>query len=116
MCVAATHFRAHVEQALLITLDNQAHSDGARGFFHPDNFTFDQPLYLSQLYAAVEAVEGVDAAVVTKFKRLQEPDAASPDNLDQAHISIGTLEIVRLDNGPSFPANGVLRLNMLGGK
>ena len=108
-----------------MALDNQAHGDGTRGFFHPDNFTFDQPLYSSRLYAAIEAVEGVDSAVVTTFKRLREPtvipvpgarDAATQSHLEQAHIAIGRLEIVRLDNDPNFPENGVLRLHMLGGK
>ena len=35
--------------------------DGRRGLFHPDNFTFGQPVYLSRLYAAAHAVDGVDS-------------------------------------------------------
>ena len=30
------------------------------GVFHPDNFTFGQPVYLSRVIAAAQAVEGVD--------------------------------------------------------
>ena len=37
------------------------------GFFDPANFTFGQPVYLSQIYAAVEAVEGVESATITVF-------------------------------------------------
>jgi hypothetical protein len=125
VCVEPTHFRGHVEEAVLTALNNQEQLDGTRGFFYPDNFTFNQPLYLSKLYAAIEVVEGVDSAVVRKFKRLREPtvistpgepDEATRRNLEQAYIAIGQLEVVRLDNDPSFPENGVLRLNMLGGK
>ena len=113
VCVAPDHFRSDVEEALLAELDDRTLPDGRRGFFHPDNFAFGQPLYLSQLYARVEAVEGVDSAVVTGFRRF----ARAPNNeLEQGFIPMGRLEVVRLENDPSFPENGVLRLNMLGGK
>ena len=49
--------------------------DGRVGFFHPDNFTFSQPVHLSRLYAAVAAVEGVDSAEVVTFKRYGEAPA-----------------------------------------
>jgi hypothetical protein len=121
VCVAPEHFRAHVEEAVLMALSNQGLPDGGRGFFHPDRFTFGQALYLSQLYAAVEAVEGVDSAVVRRFIRQHESDP-EPDrpttkqNLDRGYLPMDRLEVVRLDNDPNFPENGVLRLNMLGGK
>jgi hypothetical protein len=121
VCVSPNHFRAHVEQVLLAALSNRTLPDGTRGFFHPDNFTFGQPLYLSKLYAAIEAVEGVDSAVVKRFVRLTQSDPepnrpTTKKNLDQSYVSMGRLEVVRLDNDPSLPENGVLRLNMLGGK
>lgn len=121
VCVAPDHFRAHVEEALLIALSSWVLPDGRRGFFHPDNFTFGQALYLSQLYAAVEAVAGVDSAVVTRFARRDDhdPEPARPitsQNLDRGYVSMGRLEVLRLDNDPNFPENGVLQLNMLGGK
>jgi hypothetical protein len=113
VCVALNHFRGDVEQTLLAELGNRISPDGRRGFFHPDNFTFGQPLYLSQLYAAVEAVEGVDSAVISIFRRFGK----APNNeLEQGFILMNRLEIARLDNDPSFPENGVMRLNVLGGK
>lgn len=113
VCVSPDHFRAHVAEALLTALGNQPLPDGRRGFFHPDNFTFGQALYLSQLYAAIEAVDGVDSAVVTIFQRFGK----APNNeLEQRYIPMERLEILRLDNDPNLPENGVLRLNMLGGK
>lgn len=59
VCTEPDHFRADVEEALLDALSSRILPDGRRGFFYPDNFTFGQSLYLSQLYAAVEEVEGV---------------------------------------------------------
>lgn len=121
VCVAPNYFRAHVEEALSTALSNQSLPHGQRGFFHPDNFTFGQPLYLSELYAAVEQVEGVDSAVVTRFIRLHEVDPepnrpTTQENLDRGFLPMGRLEIMQLDNDLNFPENGVLRLIMQGGK
>ncbi len=108
VCVAPTHFRAHVQQAVLKALSNRP-----GGFFHPDQWTFGQSVYLSKLYAAVEAVEGVDSAEVKLFQRFGK---AANSELDQGYIPLGRLEVARLDNDPNFQEHGVLRLNMLGGK
>jgi len=113
VCVAPYHFRGDVEQAVLKALSNREFAGGTRGFFHPDNFSFGQPLYLSQLYAAVVAVEGVDSASVTQFQRWGK---LANHELQQGYIPMDRLEILRLDNDPNFPENGVLRLNMGGGK
>jgi predicted phage baseplate assembly protein len=121
VCVSPGHFRAHVEEAVLTALSNRTFADGTQGLFHPDNFTFGQSLYLSQLYAAVEAVEGVDSAVVRRFIRVTDDDPdpdrpATQANVDQSYIAMDRLEVIRLDNDRNFPENGALRLNMLGGK
>jgi hypothetical protein len=113
MCVAPGHFRSDVEEALLVALGNRLLPGGGQGFFHPDNFTFGQPLYISRLYAAIEAVNGVDSAEITSFQRLGK---APNEELKQGYIPMGRLEVVRLDNDPSLPENGEVKLNMLGGK
>jgi hypothetical protein len=113
VCVAGYNFRGDVEEAVLNALSNRILPDGSRGFFYPDNFSFGQPLYLSQLYAAIGAVPGVDSAAVTRFQRYGE---LAQGELQQGYIATSRLEIVRLDNDPNFPENGVLRLNMGGGK
>lgn len=113
ICTARNHFRAHVKEAVLEALSNRVLPDGRRGFFHPDNFSFGQRVYLSQLYHALEHVSGVDSAEVMMFKRFGKLET---HELDQGYIPMGRLEIARLDNDPNFPENGVLRLNMMGGK
>jgi hypothetical protein len=113
VCVERDHFRGDVERALLRALSNKSFPDGTLGFFHPDNFTFRQPLYLSQLYAAIELVEGVESAVVIVFQRFGK---TANHELQNAVIPMGRLEIGRLDNDRSLPENGVLKLRMLGGK
>ena len=50
-------------------LSNRTLPDGRRGVFHPDNFTFGQPVYLSAVYAAAARVAGVDSVLITTFQR-----------------------------------------------
>lgn len=112
ICVKPGYFRSHVKQALLQAFGNQPLPGGGRGFFHPDNFTFGQPLYLSQLNGAALAVPGVASVVVTRFHRWgRQPDG----ELDAAVLAPAYLEILRLDNDPSFPENGRIEFLMDGG-
>jgi hypothetical protein len=86
---------------------NRTLPDGRRGLFHPDNFSFGQPVYLSSIFAAAQAVTGVDSLMVTKFQR-QGRDSA--EALDAGVLELGRLEIARLDNDPNFPEHGVFHL------
>lgn len=113
LCVEPDYFRAQVVQAVLFALSNRINPDGTRGFFHPDNFTFAQPVYLSQLYEAIEAVQGVLSAFVTIFRRFGKLDDGE---LETGVLPIGMWEIARLDNDAGFQENGVLRIVAGGGK
>ena len=87
--------RSDVEGALSTALGDGVRDDGNLGFFHPDNFTFGDRLYLSRLYEAVEAVEGVEYVLVTEFKRWSETSTHEPV-LD--YIDVEPQEIIRVDN------------------
>jgi hypothetical protein len=113
VCVKPGYFRSHVKAALLRLFSNLPQSDGQRGVFHPDNFTFGQPVYLSRLYAVAQAVPGVDSVLIPIFQRQGTPDRQA---LDDGKLTLGRLEIARLDNDPNFPGRGVFRLNLEGGK
>ena len=79
--------------------DNRILPDGRRGVFHPDNFTFGQPVYLSRLIAEAASVEGVESIDITKFQRQGRDD---PTALDLGRLDVGRLEIARLDNDPNW--------------
>lgn len=113
ICASPDHFSGLVEKALLEALSSRKRSDGSFGFFYPDRFTFNQPLYLSELYDAIQKVKGVDSADIIKFNRLGKP---INDDKENGFIRLGNLEIIRLDNDPSLPDNGILKLNIRGGK
>ncbi len=113
VCAKPDHFRSDVKRALAEVFSSKVLADGRRGVFHPDNFSFGQPLYLSRLYAAAYAVEGVDTVTVTTFQRQGTPDAKP---LEDGRLDFGRLEIARLDNDGSVPERGLFNLDVAGGK
>jgi hypothetical protein len=113
VCVQPDYFRSAMKQALLEIFSNRVLPDGRLGVFHPDNFTFGQTVFLSPLYAAAQAVEGVDSVVITKFQRQGvDSDLA----LNAGKLELGRLQIARCDNDPNFPERGVFSLTLNGGK
>jgi hypothetical protein len=112
LCVAEGYYRSSVKEALLGTLSNRTLISGEQGFFHPDRFTFGRPVYLSQLYAAILKIPGVASVDVTRFQRWGK---AANHELENGVLSVGRLEIARLDNDPNFPENGRLELILKGG-
>lgn len=119
VCVASDAFASHVRQALRATFSNRDLPDGRRGFFHPDNFTFGQPVYLSRVMAAAMDVPGVQWVDLTdrgdgpnRFRRFGE---RSREEFDEGRIAMGRLEIPQLDNDPSRPENGKIEFLMEGG-
>jgi hypothetical protein len=113
VCVASGYFRSDVRAALLKILSNRDLPDGTRGLFHADGFSFGQTVYLSPIYAAARGVAGVESLEVTRFQRQGQDDMR---HLSAGRMSLGRLEIPRLDNDPNFPEHGVLRLTLHGGK
>lgn len=115
VCIDTGYFRADVIQALDDALSNRDLPDGRRGFFHPDNFTFGQPVYLSGIVAAAMQVAGVKWIDPTKsrFRRFWEDRGDS--ELVDGKIAIGRLEVARLDNDPNFPEFGTLNFDATGG-
>jgi hypothetical protein len=113
VCVEPGHFPGDVERALAERLGSRTGRDGRPGFFHPDLWTFGQPVYLSRIYAAAMEVEGVASVEARIFQRWDRP---SRDGLASGVLGFGRLEIAQLDNDPSFPENGRLALRMGGGR
>jgi hypothetical protein len=112
VCTDPEHFRSDVYQILLRELGSGT-SAGRQGFFHPDRFTFGQPLFLSRLYAVITNVEGVRSAKVTKLQRFGK---AAQGELSAGVLRMGATEVVRCDNDLNFAERGVLKIQMEGGK
>ena len=121
ICVAADRFRTDVEEAVAKALSSKRLPDGSLGFFHPDRFTFGQPLYLSALYAAVLAVPGVDSVTARRFSRYLDDDPLpgrplTAANVDAGLITVGDIEVLELLGDPSLPERGMLTITTGGGR
>ena len=113
LCVKPGFFSGDVVEAVLTALAGRPRTGPGRGgLFDAANLTFAQPVYLSHIYAAVEAVEGVDSADVQVFRRHGRPPAGE---LEAGFIPIGPWEIAQLDNDPSRMENGSLTVTAGGG-
>ena len=103
VCAEPTWTREAVTRELEACFTEGLRADGTPGAFHPDRFTFGQPLYRSAVYAQAEAVPGVQ-----RLFRQEELDdmgglvpAAEPrfrrvGGSDASVIQPGPLEILRL--------------------
>jgi len=113
VCILPGYFRGHVKAALLAIFSNRQLPDGRPGFFHPDNLSFGDGIYLSRIVSAARGVTGVASVVVEEFRRFHEPPA---NEIENGLLPLNPLEIARLDNDPSFPENGLLTLTIGGGR
>jgi len=112
VCVKPGYFRSCVKESLLRVFSRHDLDGGRRGFFHPDNFTFGQPVYLSQIYQRAMEVAGVASVEVKRFQRWGK----KPDNeKEEGFLEPEVLEVIRLDNDPNFPENGKIDFEMYGG-
>lgn len=113
VCVEPGYLRSNVKKALLEdTFSNVQFPGGQRGFFHPDNFTFGQPVYLSRLVATAMQVPGVSWVDPVRFQRWGE---VSRGELKAGRLTFDRLETPRLENDPNAPENGKIELDMRGG-
>ncbi|MEV6693807.1 baseplate J/gp47 family protein [Micromonospora sp. NPDC051196] len=104
VCVGPDHARSAVRRELLKALT---------ALFHADRLTFAQPVYLSPVYAAAQAVPGVTSVQVHTFRRQHDPGVSG---VAGGVLPMSRLEIARLDNNPNFPEHGVLELTLGGGR
>jgi hypothetical protein len=112
--VSADLFCEDVEKNLLELFSNRTLPNGLRGFFHPDNFTIGQPVFLCALTAVMAKVDGVVSFSVTQFKRADKEN--DTDSIRERIIKISPYEIIQLDNDFNYPEHGHIAFTMTGGR
>jgi hypothetical protein len=98
-----------VKNALFEVLSNRVLYNGSKGVFHPDNFTFGQPVYLSRLYAAAQSVDGISSINIVTLRKQGDTINTVPET---GVFTLGRREIARCDNDPNFPERGVIKINI----
>jgi hypothetical protein len=83
--------------------------DGGMGYFNFDRRDLGEDLYLSDVYALVEAVEGVDFLIVKEFRRESEPAGQVNDVVSMPSDGVAT-------GGDGTDATvGILSMTLVGG-
>ncbi len=121
VCARPEVYAADVSRDLLRLFSDQRLADGSLGLFHPDALDFGGDVALSPLIARAMEVPGVNwislrdesGAVAGRFGRMDQPGT---DYGDAGAIPIAGGEIARLDNDPSRPEMGRVRIIAHGGR
>jgi hypothetical protein len=115
VCVEPGVEPADVERRMLDALSSRTLTGGVQGFFHPDRWTFGQPLYLSDLVSAAMGVAGVAWVEVRRFARLGARRADTVAALRAGRITAQPREVLRCDSDPGNPEAGRVDLLLGGG-
>jgi hypothetical protein len=124
-----------IRNKIKMSFSSKNNLDGSKGFFHADNFGFGDYLFVSKLFETLKKTPEVKYGIITKFKKLdissfsssfvnnnfnfvysfsnENQDRETRRNLDQGYIPVDKNEIIRLDNDPLIPQNGILTLNFV---
>ena len=115
VCAGADAFRGDVEAGVLAALStaDSVPPSGAPGFFNHDRFSFGDPLEPSDIQRAVQAVAGVAGVLCVRYRRrgisTTYRDLTVP-------LDVGFDQILRVDNDPSRPERGSIKVIVKGGK
>jgi hypothetical protein len=113
VCAIDGYARADIRRALMDRFTTGLQCNGQPGLLNPSRFTFGQTIYLSPMIAAAQSVDGVAAAHVAAFQRVDDP---LRDATQAGFITLHRLEIARVDNDPSRPDRGIFTLELDGGR
>ena len=112
VCVLSGWLNGDVEASVLNVLGSSTRPNDATGYFFADRFTFGTPLYRSRLEAAIQNAPGTAGVrAITYRKRgtfagfVDLPEAVTPT----------PTQILRVDNDPSWPERGTIRVIAEGG-
>lgn len=85
--------------------------DGRQGFFHPDRWTFGQPLRASEIIGRIHLIEGGEHVLSVTMKRWNAPSSEVSDT-----VSVRVNEIIRVRNDPDHMEDGFITFDPQGGR
>jgi hypothetical protein len=111
LCVRAEFWREDVRFVLEQEFSEGYTPDGRPGFFHPDRWTFGQPLRASEIAGRVHQVAGIEHIISIQLKRWDDPAPAASDL-----VEVRFNEILRVRNNPDSMEDGYIRFDLKGGR
>ncbi|MCC2868867.1 MAG: putative baseplate assembly protein [Candidatus Accumulibacter phosphatis] len=126
LCAQPAYWPEDLRAALEEEFSDGWTRDGRHGFFHPDRWTFGQPLYASQLIGRALSVTGVGRVLRASMRRWNpgsggglteidiDPLALPESRLEK--IPVGPFEIIVVANDPDHLETGRIRFEITGGR
>lgn len=111
VCVLPDVWREDVSFVLEQEFSTGWTPDGRAGFFHPDRWTFGQPLFESQIIARIMQVVGIDHVISVNIKRWSE---ATPGG--KFFTKLRHNEIIEVLNDPDHQERGFIEFEVKGGR
>ncbi len=111
LCVAPDYWPSDLRFIIEQEFSTGFTFDGRMAFFHPDAWTFGQPLYASQIFGRLEAIPGVEHVISLSMKRWNHPAPAHSEV-----IRVQSNEIVLVANDPDHMGQGFIDFDLRGGR
>ena len=126
VCAHANYWPAHLDAVLQQEFSAGYTPDGRQGFFHPDLWTFGQPLYASQLIGRALSVPGVERVLSVSIRRWHSLSGVAlvnvtlaPEDVPQScveKLDVTAFEIIQVENDPNFLEHGRIQFDIRGGR
>jgi len=126
LCIESAYWPEDLRAVLDEEFSDGWTRDGRRGFFHPDAWTFGQPLYASQLIGRALAVTGVGRVLRLSLRRWNpgsggglsaidiDPLALPASKLEK--LAVGPAEIIIVASDPNHLETGRITFEITGGR
>jgi hypothetical protein len=113
VCVDTGWLDGDVEASVLAALSGGGCASASAAFFFADHFTFGTPLYRSRLEAAIQNTGGVMGVRAIRYRKRGAfnnfrhlPEVITP----------ASNQILRVENDPSWPERGIIKIIAEGGR
>ncbi|VAW71876.1 hypothetical protein MNBD_GAMMA10-3139, partial [hydrothermal vent metagenome] len=131
LCAHPDFWLQDLDFELMQAFSDSYSADGRRGFFHPDNWTFGQTLYASELIGRALSIKGIERVTRISIRRwfvgsgesasvvLINPDDINPDDINREQTNkfpVKDSEIIQLENNPDHLERGRIQFNLSGGR
>jgi predicted phage baseplate assembly protein len=126
ICAHPEYWPEDLAFELVTEFSNGYTADGRLGFFHPDLWTFSQPLHASQLMGRAMSVTGVDRILLVSVRRWHpgsgradsvisiDPEDLPVNEIDTLDVEAN--EIIQVENDPSQLEKGRIQFDIIGGR
>ncbi len=126
LCAHPDYWPTDLDLVLQAEFSDGYTPDGRPGFFHPDQWSFGQPLYVSQITGRALSVTGIERLLQVNIHRFNPNPGPTlvtvtirPEDLPATHkekVEVDQFEIIQVENDPSRLETGRIEFNIVGGR